>query len=84
MTTGRKEPQTNAGRSAIDRAAGFEVGPDFARFDQINDVFSRAFWDESVRSADTDAFLTAIVPRPPHAGLTVLRSATSPFATPPG
>ncbi|MBT4691112.1 MAG: hypothetical protein HOB72_23775, partial [Rhodospirillaceae bacterium] len=27
-----------------DRAAGFEVGADFERFDQRNDMFSRAFW----------------------------------------
>jgi epoxyqueuosine reductase len=36
--------------------AGFEVSPDFERFDQMNDMFTRAFWDETVRSADTDAF----------------------------
>lgn len=42
--------------SEMDRAAGFEIGPDFTRFDQINDIFSRAFWDDRVKSADTDAF----------------------------
>ena len=42
--------------SEMDRAAGFEIGPDFARFDQINDIFSRAFWDERVKSAETKAF----------------------------
>ena len=42
--------------SEMDRAAGFEIGPDFARFDQINDIFSRAFWDERVKSADPKAF----------------------------
>ena len=42
--------------SEMDRAASFEIGPDFARFDQINDIFSRAFWDERVKSADTKAF----------------------------
>ena len=69
MTTGRKEPQTKADHSAIDRAAGFEVGPDFARFDQINDVFSRAFWDASVRSADSDAFFDSyrLAPSPRRA-----------------
>ena len=41
--------------SEMDRAAGFEIGPDFTRFDQINDIFSRAFWDDRVKSADTDA-----------------------------
>ena len=42
--------------SEIDRAAGFEIGHDFTRFDQINDIFSRAFWDERVKSAETKAF----------------------------
>ena len=41
--------------SEMDRAAGFEIGPDFARFDQINDIFLRAFWDERVKSAETKA-----------------------------
>ena len=45
-----------AGRiSKMDRAAGFEFGPNFTRFDQINDIFSRAFWDDRVKSAETDA-----------------------------
>jgi epoxyqueuosine reductase len=39
-----------------DRALGFEVGRDFQPFNQMNDTFSRAFWDDSVRSPDTDAF----------------------------
>jgi epoxyqueuosine reductase len=39
-----------------DGLAEFEVSPDFERFDQMNDMFTRAFWDETVRSADTDAF----------------------------
>ena len=42
--------------SEMDRAAGFEIGPDFTRFDQINDIFSRAFWDDRVKSTDTAAF----------------------------
>ena len=29
--------------SEMDWAAGFEIGQDFTRFDQINDIFSRAF-----------------------------------------
>ncbi|SVC69141.1 uncharacterized protein METZ01_LOCUS321995, partial [marine metagenome] len=33
-----------------DMAAGIEVGPDFRRFDQKDDIFCRAFWDETVRS----------------------------------
>ena len=42
-----------------DRLAGFEIGPDFERFDQMNDVFTRAFWDETVKSADTEAFFAS-------------------------
>lgn len=39
-----------------DRAAGIEVLDDFRSFDQRDDMFTRAFWDESVRSAGTGAF----------------------------
>jgi len=42
-----------------DAQAGFDIGPDFARFDQMNDMFTRAFWDDTVRSADTDAFFAS-------------------------
>ena len=33
-----------------DDAAGFEILDDFVRFDQRNDVFSRAWWDDTVHS----------------------------------
>ncbi|MEM7303582.1 MAG: reductive dehalogenase domain-containing protein [Pseudomonadota bacterium] len=33
-----------------------EVGDSFQPFNQINDMFTRAFWDEQVRSKDSDAF----------------------------
>jgi hypothetical protein len=33
-----------------DRAAGFEILPNFQRFSQRNDVFSRSFWDSRIRS----------------------------------
>ena len=71
MKTDREAPQASRRKTAIaetgsnrpdgrisemDRAAGFEIGPDFAWFDQINDIFSRAFWDERVKSAETKAF----------------------------
>ena len=42
-----------------DRLAGFEITDDFQRFNQLNDVFTRAFWDETVRSSDTDAFFAS-------------------------
>ena len=42
-----------------DRLAGFEITNDFTRFNQMNDIFTRAFWDDSVRSKDTDAFFAS-------------------------
>ena len=42
-----------------DAAAGIDVTEGFERFEQRNDVFTRAFWDDSVRSKQTDAFFTS-------------------------
>lgn len=42
-----------------DRRAGFEITEDFEQFDQMNDIFTRAFWDDSVRSKDSDAFFAS-------------------------
>ena len=42
-----------------DAAAGIEVTDDFEPFAQRNDVFSRAFWDATVRTAQTDAFFAS-------------------------
>jgi ferredoxin len=42
-----------------DRLAGFEITDDFTRFDQMNDMFTRAFWDDTVRTDDTDAFFAS-------------------------
>ena len=39
-----------------DDAAGFEIQPDFERFDQKNDVFRRSWWDERIRSAKSERF----------------------------
>ncbi len=39
-----------------DHDAGFEIGPGFERFSQVNDVFSRSFWDEAIRSEHSDRF----------------------------
>lgn len=44
---------------ALDAAAGIVTTEAFARFDQRNDVFSRACWDESLRTAQTDAFFAS-------------------------
>lgn len=35
---------------------GFEVLDDFERFSQVNDVFSRSFWDERIRTGQSDRF----------------------------
>ena len=35
---------------------GFEIQPDFERFDQKNDVFRRSWWDERIRSAKSERF----------------------------
>ena len=51
--TGSNRPDRRI--SEMDRAVGFEIGPDFTRFDHINDIFSRNFWDDRVKSADNDA-----------------------------
>lgn len=42
-----------------DRDAGIEVEAHFEPFNQMNDMFTRAFWDERVRSADTEAFFAS-------------------------
>ncbi|KIN64505.1 Reductive dehalogenase [Sulfitobacter noctilucicola] len=42
-----------------DAAAGIEVIEGFERFSQRNDIFSRAFWDDRVRTPKTDAFFAS-------------------------
>jgi ferredoxin len=42
-----------------DVEAGIETTEDFTPFAQRNDVFTRAFWDSSVRSKDTEAFFAS-------------------------
>lgn len=42
-----------------DGLAGFDITEDFEPFDQMNDIFTRAFWDDRVRTADTDAFFAS-------------------------
>lgn len=37
---------------------GFEILPTFERFSQKNDVFSRSFWDERIRSQKSELFYT--------------------------
>ena len=42
-----------------DEAAGIRTTGEFTPFRQIDDVFTRAFWDDSVRSSDSDAFFAS-------------------------
>lgn len=42
-----------------DALAGIEVTEDFAPFHQRDDAFSRAIWDDSLRTAATDAFFAS-------------------------
>ena len=42
-----------------DQAAGIETTEEFERFTQRNDVFSRAMWDDKVRSKHTDGFFAS-------------------------
>ncbi len=42
-----------------DAEAGFEVGRDFVPFNQMNDMFTRAFWDPLVKTDDTDGFFAS-------------------------
>lgn len=42
-----------------DADAGIELTEEFERFAQRNDVFSRAFWDPSIRSKQSDAFFAS-------------------------
>lgn len=52
-------PSNRPLRRPDDASAGIEVTDEFERFAQKNDVFSRAFWDETVRSKQTDAFFAS-------------------------
>lgn len=39
-----------------DQAAGFEIQPDFERFNQKDDVFRRSWWDERIKSEKSQLF----------------------------
>lgn len=45
--------------SESDRAAGIETTDEFTPFTQRDDIFTRAFWDPAIRSAETDAFFAS-------------------------
>lgn len=50
---------SKAPRRADDAAAGIDVTDGFERFEQRNDIFSRAFWDERIRTGKTDGFFAS-------------------------
>jgi len=43
----------------IDKIVGFELTENFERFNQMNDIFTRAFWDDEIKSSDTEAFFNS-------------------------
>ncbi|MEZ5750626.1 MAG: reductive dehalogenase domain-containing protein [Paracoccaceae bacterium] len=43
----------------LDRAAGIVTTADFEPFRQRDDIFTRAFWDDTVRSKSTDGFFAS-------------------------
>ncbi len=53
QTEGARDEPADA---ASDREAGFEVGDDFRRFSQKDDIFCRSFWDAEVRTHRSDMF----------------------------
>lgn len=42
-----------------DAAAGFEITRDFQQFNQMDDMFTRAFWDPKIQSDDAMAFFNS-------------------------
>jgi epoxyqueuosine reductase len=50
---------SNTAQRPEDPAAGFDLTEDFERFSQRDDIFTRAFWDDSLRSPKTDAFFAS-------------------------
>lgn len=59
MTWPRNQTDTPPHLLESDRAAGFEITPAYTRFSQMNDIFTRAFWDPAVRSKDSDGFFAS-------------------------
>ncbi len=52
-------PSNHPGQRPGDEEAGIEITEEFERFVQRNDIFTRAFWDEKVRSKHTKAFFNS-------------------------
>ena len=47
------------GGCVSDSSVGFDVSEDFKRFNQKDDIFSRSFWDEKIKSEKTERFYTS-------------------------
>ncbi len=47
-----------------DKIAGFHISKKFEQFNQINDIFSRAFWDESIKSKNSEDFFLSYRKQP--------------------
>ena len=56
---GMSYPSNHPGPRPTDADAGIEITPEFERFVQRDDIFTRAFWDPAVRSKQTDAFFAS-------------------------
>ena len=52
-------PESHMSARDEDAAAGIEITNEFERFTQRNDVFTRAFWDDTVRTKQTDGFFAS-------------------------
>ena len=46
----------DGGSGVADEEAGFDIGEDFRRFSQRDDIFCRSFWDAEVRTDRSDMF----------------------------
>ncbi|OED41187.1 reductive dehalogenase [Chromatiales bacterium (ex Bugula neritina AB1)] len=42
-----------------DAALGFEVSDEFEPFNQLDDMFTRAFWDDSIKTKESDSFFNS-------------------------
>ncbi|SDX89135.1 reductive dehalogenase [Ruegeria halocynthiae] len=52
-------PKNTPPRLEQDAEAGIEITDDFERFTQRNDIFTRAFWDDRIKSKMTDRFFAS-------------------------
>ncbi len=48
----------SSGKKEHNLIMDFEILPNFQRFSQRNDIFSRSFWDSTIRSKKSDLFYT--------------------------